>query len=252
MFARRTLLALAGLAAIGFAGSAEAQQTLRVGSTPTGVPFTFLNTQNNQIEGIMVDIVKALGKVEGFEVKIEPMQFSTLIDTLKSNRIDVIAAAMFITEARSKVVDFSDPIVTYGDGLFVPKSDTTEYKDISGLKGKAVGAQLGTTFVGQLQGAGIFSEVKIYDTLPDVLRDVNAGRIAGGVADEPIVAYNIKQGHFPNVRLVKGYKPIALGSVGLGVRKGDAELLKKLNSGLAKMKADGSLKAILTKWGLEG
>lgn len=252
MLARRTFLALAGLAALSLPGEARAQQTVRIGSTPTGVPFTFLNTQNNQIEGIMVDIVKALGKVEGFEVKIEPMQFSTLIDTLKSSRIDVIAAAMFITDARKQVVDFSDPIVTYGDGLFVNKSDKTEYKDISELKGKAVGAQLGTTFVGQLQQAGIFSEVKIYDTLPDVLRDVNAGRIAAGVADEPIVAYNIQQGRFPNVRLVKGYKPIAMGTVGLAVRKTDADLLKKINAGLGKMKADGTLKAILTKWGVEG
>jgi hypothetical protein len=30
---------------------------MKVGSTPTGVPFTFLDTKSNQIQGVMVDII---------------------------------------------------------------------------------------------------------------------------------------------------------------------------------------------------
>lgn len=250
MLARRTLLALAGLTVLWLPGAAEAQQTLRVGSTPTGVPFTFLDTGTNQIQGIMVDIAQAVGKHAGFEVKIEPLQFSTLIPTLTSNRIDIIAAAMYITEARKQVIDFSDPIYTYGDGLLVPKSDTKDYTEFADLKGSVVGAQIGTAFVEPLQKSGLFPEVKLYDTIPDLMRDVNAGRIKAGFADAPIVAYNIQQGRFKDVRLVKGYKPMVTGSVGIGVRKSDGELLKRVNDGLAKIKADGTLKTILTKWGL--
>ena len=36
---------------------AMAQQTLKVGSTPTGIPFTFLDTKTNTIQGVMVDMV---------------------------------------------------------------------------------------------------------------------------------------------------------------------------------------------------
>ena len=54
---------------------------------------------------------------------------------------------------------------------------------------------------------GLFSEVKIYDTIPDIMRDVNTGRLKAGFADYPILAYNLKQGGFPEVRLVKSYKP---------------------------------------------
>ena len=107
------------------------------------------------------------------------MQFSTLIGALTSNRIDVIAAAMYITEPRKQVIDFSDPIYTYGDGLFVPKADTKEYKSLEDLKGLTVGAQVGTAYVEPLQKSGLFPEVKIYDTLPDIMRDVNAGRAQG-------------------------------------------------------------------------
>jgi polar amino acid transport system substrate-binding protein len=248
-FGRILTLAAAGLW-LAAAAPASAQQTFKVGSTPTGVPFTFLDTQTNTIQGVMVDIARAVGKESGFEVQIEPMQFSALIGALTSNRIDIVAAAMYITEPRKQVIDFSDPIYTYGDGLFVPKSDTKDYKTLEDLKGLTVGAQVGTAYVEPLQKSGFFPEVKIYDTLPDIIRDVNTGRLKAGFADLPIVAYNLQQGRFPDVRLVQGYKPMVVGSVGIGVRKTDQELLNRINGGLRKIKDNGTLKQILTKWGL--
>src|SRR5512144_1793659 len=101
---------------------ASAQQVLKVGSTPTGIPFTFLDTKTNTIQGIMVDLVTEVGKDAGFSVQIEPMQFSALIPSLTSSKIDIIAAAMFITAPRKDDVAASAPIYTYGEGLVVPKA----------------------------------------------------------------------------------------------------------------------------------
>ncbi len=230
---------------------ARAQSVLKVGSTPTGSPFTFLDTKTNTIEGVMVDIVKAIAAASDFKVEIEGMQFSTLVTSLTSSKIDLIAAAMYITPARQEVIDFSDPIYTYGEGLLVPTSDTKDYKSLEDLKGYTVGAQLGTAYVDALKKTGFFPEVKLYKTSPDILADVNAGRIQAAFADAPIMAYTLKQGQFPNVRLVKSYTPVVPGSVGIGVRKSDGELLKKVNAGLAKIKADGTLAKILAKWGLD-
>src|SRR5262249_42719976 len=116
----------AAVVALSIAASwpASAQQVLKVGSTPTGVPFTFLDTKTNTIQGIMVDLITEIGKDAGLSVQIEPMQFSALIPSLTSSKIDIIAAAMFITPPRKEVVDFSDPIYTYGEGLVVPKGDS--------------------------------------------------------------------------------------------------------------------------------
>ena len=240
-------LALA-LVAPAMVAPASAQQTLKVGSTPTGVPFTFLDTKTNSIQGIMVDIVTEAGKRAGFQVQVEPMQFSTLIAALTSNKIDLISAAMYITPARKEQIDFSDPIYTYGEGLIVPKKDTKDYTSFDDMKGYAVGAQVGTAYVEPLKK--VFSDVKIYDTIPDILRDVNAGRLQAGFADYPIAAYNVQQGKFPDARVVKSYKPTMAGSIGIGVRKGEADLLKKINTALASMEADGTVKTILAKWGL--
>ena len=243
---------IAAALALGVAGSLPAygQQTLKVGSTPTGTPFTFLDTKTNTIQGVMVDIITEVGKDAGFQVQIEPMQFSTLIASLTGNKIDIISAAMFATAPRKEVIDFSDTVYTYGEGLIVPKTDTKDYASLDEFKGQAVGAQVGTAFVDALKKTNLFSEVKAYDTIVDILRDVNAGRIKAGFGDFPIFAYNLQQGQFPEVRLVKSYKATIPGSVGIGVRKSDGELLKKINASLAKMKADGRLDKLLAKWGL--
>ena len=55
----------------------------------------------------------------------------------------------------------------------------------------------------------------------------------------------------PEARIVESYKPTMIGSVGIGVRKGDTELLAKINASLTKLKANGTVEKILDKWGLK-
>jgi len=250
MIFKRLVQAATAIFLLTTAAPGSAQPVLKVGSTPTGVPFTFLDTKTNSVQGVMVDLITEIGKDAGFQVQIEPMQFSTLIASLTSNKIDIISAAMFATAARKEVIDFSDPVYSYGEGLLVPKSDTKNYVTQEDLKGEVVGAQVGTAFVDALKKTGLFSEVKVYDTIPDILRDVNTGRLKAGFADYPILAYNLKQGNFPEVRLVDSFKPTIVGTVAIGVRKGDQDLLTKINASLAKLKANGIVDRILGKWGL--
>lgn len=246
----KRILVIAGLFAVASLAHAQ-EKVLKVGSTPTGTPFTFLDTKTNTIQGVMVDLIQEVAKDAGFKVEIEAMQFSTLVASLTSNKIDIISAAMYITPPRKEVIDFSRPIYSYGEGLFVSKKDTKDYVAFADMKGLAVGAQLGTAYVEPLQKTGLFTDVKVYKTIPDILADVNAGRIQAGFGDYPIVAYNIQQGLFPDVRLVKSYKPTIVGSIGIGVRKTDQELLKKIDASLEKFEKNGTIKKILAKWGLE-
>lgn len=245
---RALLVACLGLAA---ACASVAQPVVRVASTPTGVPFTFLDTKTNEISGIMVDVMKAIGKDQGFAIQVTPMTFSTLIAALQANKVDVIAAAMYITPTRQEVVDFSDSIITYGEGLVVSAKDGGDYKSMEDLKGEIVGVQIGTAYVKPLTDSGLFKEIKVYDTIPDILRDVNVGRIKAGFADFPIVAYQLQQGGYPESRLAKNYKPVLPGSVGIAVKKGDKAMLDKINASLKKFRADGTTDKILATWGLK-
>jgi polar amino acid transport system substrate-binding protein len=244
---KQKIMAAALAAALALGGAAQAQTVLKVGSTPTGSPFTFLDTKTNTIEGVMVDIIKAVGKEAGFGVQIEPMAFSALIGSLTSKRIDLISAAMFITEPRQKVVSFSQPVYRYGEGFMVPKGDDKQYKSFADMKGMTVGVQVGTAFVAPIQNSGMFKEVKLYDNPPDMMRDANAGRIQGGFMDYPIAASIIAKGAYPNLKMAKSYEPTVVGSLGIATRKEDTELLARIDKALTKLKADGTIDGILKK-----
>ncbi|CAN0654995.1 ABC transporter substrate-binding protein [Nitratireductor aquimarinus] len=250
---RRGLIGLGAAALIAasaaWAPASAETPTYKVGSTPTGVPFTFLDVKSNKISGVMVDIITAIGEEEGFTPDVKATQWSALIPSLTSDKIDIIAAAMYATEERAKVVDFTDTVYSYGEGLFVSKDDETEYKTPQDLEGKTVGVQVGTAYIEPMKALGVFKEVKIYDSIPDIMRDVQLGRIDAGFGDRPIVAYQLSQGA-ANVRLVKSYDSTITGDVAMSVKPGNDELRASLNEGLKKIKASGKLDEILTKWGL--
>lgn len=243
--------AAVALLASGFlAGTALAQDVIhKVGSTPSGVPFTFLDVKTNQIDGVMVDIIRAIGEDQGFKPEVEATQWSALIPSLTSNKIDIIAAAMYATAERAKVVTFSDPVYTYGEGLFVKNDDSGSYKSLDDLQGKTAGVQVGTAYVEPLKASGKFTDVKVYDTIADIMRDVSLGRIDAGFGDRPIVAYQLSQGA-SDVRLVTEYESQVTGNVAIAVRQDDTELLAKINAGLANIKASGKLDEIIKKWGI--
>lgn len=230
--------------------SVQAQTVYKVGSTPTGTPFTFLDAKTNTIQGMMVDVIEEIGKDQGFKVEIQPMQFSALIAALTSGKIDIISAAMYGSPERAKVVDFSKDVYAYGEGLVVSTKDEKDYAGFDDMKGKKVGAQIGTRYIDALKAAGTAAEVNAYDSLPDILRDVSNGRLDAGIGDYPILAYNLAQGRFPQLRLVKSYKPSVPGPINIAVKQGNAELLGKIDAGLAAIKKDGRFDTILKKWGL--
>ncbi|EDQ05770.1 Glutamine-binding periplasmic protein [Sulfitobacter indolifex] len=224
-------------------------QDLKVGSTPTGVPFTFLNVETNQIDGIMVDIMKAIAEEEGFDVEINATQWSALIPSLTGGKISIIAAAMYATPERAEVVSFSETVYSYGEGLFVKSDNETAYSSVKDMEGLTVGVQVGTSYKDALEASGRFDDIKVYDSIADIMRDVALGRIDAGFGDYPIVAYQLAKGT-SEVRLVQEYEALAPGNVAIAVRKDDTELLGKINNGLKSIRENGELDKILVKWGL--
>lgn len=247
MIARRALLGAAGLALGAPALAQGTGQVLKVGSTPTGIPFTFLDTRTNKLTGFMVDLITAIGQDQGFGVDVQATPFAALIASLTTGRIDIIAAAMLATPARREQIEFSDPVYGYGEGLAVRSEGGGNWTSLAEMRGVTAGAQIGTVYIEPLRAAGL--EVRTYDSIADIMRDVSLGRIQAGFGDAPIVSYQIAQGTFRGVRLVKDYKPSVVGSIALGTRKGDP-VMQKLNSGLRKVKADGQFAALVAKWNL--
>jgi polar amino acid transport system substrate-binding protein len=229
---------------------AGAQPVYKVGSTPTGNPFTFVDVKTNKVDGMMVDLMNELGREAGFKPDIEAIPFGVLIPSLTSGKINIISAAMMITPARAQVVDFTEPLFPYAETMVVLKTDNTPYRSAKELANQVVGVQAGTAYLAYLQKLGGFAEIKTYDAIADIMRDVALGRIKAGFVDEPILRYRLSQEKESAVRLVSTYEPQVVGQVGLAVKKGDTALLNQLNTAIAKVKADGRIAKLQEKWGL--
>lgn len=231
-----------------FAVSAE---TIKVGTTPASNPFAYLDTKTGQVDGLMVDIVKSAADKAGFKIEFETMPFASLIPTLTTKRVDIVSSGMFMTPVRREVVDFTQPVFRFGEGLVANKKDKTAYTGLDDMKGKRVGAALGTSVADMVQKkASSFAEVKLYETSVEMFTDVNNGRIDLAVIDFPIAVVAEKSGNYANLQVVRSYQSALPNDVGIAVRKGDAALLERLNTAITKMKADGTLESIYKKWGL--
>jgi len=249
-FLKKTVcFALFGL----LATTAAAQPHYKVGTAATAVPFNFYDSKTSQLKGAMIDIAHAVAKEAGFTIEIESMTFGAMIPAVQSNRVDFISAAMVKSAERAKIVDFTDPFYAYSETLVVKATDTTDYTTLDPLRGEIVGAEADTLYARMLMAKGGFKEIRTYETLIDIVRDVERGRLKGGIIDRPIISYYMKQGELDflkNVRVAEEYKSNVIGDVGFVVRKNNPELLATLNKAIAALKADGTIDRILKQWGV--
>ncbi|TBU74006.1 substrate-binding periplasmic protein [Phytopseudomonas daroniae] len=243
-----TSLLLAG--SLAFAGVVQAQ-TYKVGTTTSGMPFTFLDLDSEEIQGFVPDLMQALADEQDFTYELVPSRFDSLIPAIGTGKIQIIAAPMYITEEREKVVDFTQPIYTYGEGLLQQADDATDYRSLDDLKGKVVGVETGTTFIEILRKRGDIKDIKTYGSSVDLMRDVALGRADVGLWDAPILAFQLQKNPNAKLKMAPDYRAQMAGSIGFSVKDGDSELLKKLNDGLDALKQDGRLDALLKKWTLE-
>ncbi len=215
-----------------------------VGCNAEFMPFEFTDNNNNII-GYDIDVINAVGKAAGFEVKMHNQSFDTLIEGLESQKLDAVISGMTITEARRQKIDFSDPYYDAAQVIVVLK-ETQGYTKIGDIKGKLVGVQLGTT------GAGMAEEVmgannpdlKQFRKYNEVFTDLKLGRIDAVVVDLPVAqAY---------VRKLEGLRisspSMSEEQYGIAVRKGNKELLDKINAGLKKIRESGEYDKITEKW----
>lgn len=231
-------------------GDTSADDVLIVGATPTGPPYTFMNNETDEMEGIMVDIANEVTDRIGKEIEIEPMSFSSLIPALEGDKIDFISAGMVVSDERREVIDFSDEVFGFGEGLIVHE-ETVDIRTFDDLNGKILGTQQGTVYHNLIEEAGIAEEINVYDTIGDMLQELSNDRLDAVVADEPVLIY-LKENN-PNfaVEIISDYEAQIVDGVSFGVAKGNDELMEDLNKGIQEIKDDGTLQEIYDKWDVD-
>jgi polar amino acid transport system substrate-binding protein len=207
---RGVLLSLLSAAVLGGCARTERRPgEIVVGSSPTGVPFSFVDPWTNELTGSMIDAARSVVGAVSLQPSFAIVPFAALIPSLLARKIDMISAAMVRTPEREKVVAFSEPVLPYPAGLVVRSGDRGLYPDLGALRDRRVGVQFGTRFVEQLQAAGV-REVVTYDGPADILREVSLGRLQAGYGDEPIFRYQLRVGPKRDARLVGEFRAPSL------------------------------------------
>ncbi len=248
---KKTLAALALVAAGLFAGAASAQDKFVIGTEGAYPPFNKIEADGT-ITGFDVEIGKALCAKMGAECTVVAQDWDGIIPGLLAKKYDMIIASMFITEERKKQVSFTNPYYLAAMTRVVPKDSALTDFTPEGLKGKTIGAQSGTTQADYISAVYPDSDIKLYPTQDEVNLDMVNGRLDMQVGDMlPLLDWTTKNADGACCKIVG--EPITdpkfVGEgVGIAVRQEDNALREKLNKALEEIRADGTYKKINDKF----
>ncbi len=212
-------------------------------------PFAFVD-ESGKPSGFDVDSVNWIAEKMGFKVTHQPIDWDGIIPALLAKKIDFIASGMSITEERAQKVAFSTPYWVIKQ-VFVAKADSPLTVDDVLTGKKILGVQRGTTEAEWIKTAaaekGWNLELRYYDSAPLAVEDVINGRIHAAAMDDAPAKDAVEK------------KPVKiLGTFGMkdeefgyATRKGDAELLNKINEGLKLLMADPYWEELQGKYGLK-
>lgn len=244
---RRLLLAgAAALLALPLA--AQAQATLRVGVEGNYPPFSKMGP-DGKLSGFDIDIALALCEAMKAKCQLVQQEWDGMMPALRARKFDMIVASMTITDERRKAADFSDP---YYDvpSRFVARAGLFRDASPESLKGRRIIVLRNTPRALYLQQKYPGSPLLLVNKETDVYLELAAGRgdIAFGstvVSGEAFLKTPQGQGYAqvgPTVRLDGG------SGVGVAVRKGEAELVARINAALKQIKADGTYKRLADRY----
>lgn len=223
---------------------AKKQRKLVVGMDAAYPPFGSQDIETRQYVGYDVDIIRAIGKVEGFEVEVKNLAFDGLIPALKTGNIDIAINDITISPERAKSVDFSHRYYIAGLGIVVNADNTTITK-AEDLEGKRLAVSIGST--GEAASRKIKdAKVRIFNQLNECYLELRNDGVDAVVNDIPTNDYYANTAGRGKVKSL----PVALTreDLGIAVKKGNRELLNSINRGLSTIKQNGEFAKIFEKW----
>ena len=216
----------------------------RVGTDATYAPFGFKEKNTGKLDGFDIDIITAIAKEEGAEVDIQNLNFDALLPALQSNTLDIAISDMTISEECAKSVDFSNPYYIAGSGLVV-NTDNTNITSFKDLEGKRIGVSIGSTGA-EIAGKIPNADVRQFNLIIDAFLELQNRGVDVVINDTPVNEFYVANKGRGIAKVVgEDYDAAPLG---IAVKKGNTELLDKINSGLAKIKENGKYREIYKKW----
>lgn len=221
----------------------KAAEKFTVATDATWPPFEIVNESSKEVEGLDIDLLKAVAAKEGMQLEFINVPFDSVLAGLSQCQYDLAISSITITDERKKTMAFSDPYFAAGQIIAVAV-DNTDINSQDDLKNKKIGAQLGTT--GEIVAKAVEGvEYKAYDSIDLAFLDVMSGQLDAVISDNPVALGYV--GQYPDKIKTVG-DVFTDENYGIAVCNKKPELLEKINSGLAAVKSEGLIDQLTEKW----
>jgi len=207
-------------------------------------PPQFVSTPDGP-SGLAVEVMREVAqraslKIEYVSVDAWPKVYLLL----KNGSVDALAN-MGISEARQKIVEFTEPYEVFDIKLFV-RTETTDIDTYDDLNGRVLGTLSTNVLTKDLVNSGKY-KIKTYPSFQAILLGLLSGEIdAVPAPTEPFLL--IARGAHLDDRI----KPVGLSlrevKRAIAVPKGRIALRDRLNKGLMEFKQTNDYQAMLSKW----
>ena len=228
------------------ATTTDGQTKYIVATNPDFQPFEYIDENTQEVVGFDIDLIKAIGEDQGFEVEIQQLGFDAITGAIQSGVVDIGASGMSITEERLETVDFSDPYIDAGLSISV-REDDDSIQSVDDLAGKTCAVQIGTTGAAKAQellDQGVLKEVKVLDKVDVVYQELITKGVDCVINDTPVTkAYISNAG---GVKIVG--EDLVSDSYGFAVAKGNDELVAKINAGHKNLQENGKYDELIAKY----
>ena len=161
--------------------------TVRVAGTPDYEPYTYAD-KNDNVTGYDIEVIKAIDAIAP-EIKCtySYTQWDTLLPGIDADRFDVVANQLGKTDEREKMYPYPKYPYLYAGSSVISSADDP-MDDFDDLKGKNVGAIVGSSFTTQMEEylkehPDAFTLTYLDGTLPQMLDEIVNGRVDATVND---------------------------------------------------------------------
>ena len=227
---------------------AEGAEKLIMGTEAGFAPYEYM--KGNEIVGIDIDIANAIAEELGMELEIQNMDFDGALAAASSGKVDFVAAGVSVTEERKEQVDFTHEYVDSTEVIVVNKNtpmveSTGDEIDPAVLNDKIVAVQQGNiadVFVTDKDNCTA-KEVKRYTKFVQAAEDLKNNKVDCIVMDKYPAEELVKQND--SLMILDGV--LFQDKYAIGVKKGNTELLEKLNAVIDKLIEEGKIEEFTSK-----
>ena len=197
--------------------------------------------QDGEIVGVDIDIAREIALSLGKELVIKDVSFDFIINEIKSGKSDIGAAGMSITKERLEEVDFSVEYAISNQVVIV--SENSKITNINQISNQKIAVQLGTvadSYVDENYEDAIVIRQKKYLSM---VEDLKAGKVDLIIMDSLPANEIIKSNE--GLKILDEY--LFTDKYGMAVKKGNKELLDKVNEVLTRLMSEGKIEKYTIK-----